>query len=1055
MYTLTVALSFIIFFTNGFTESNETLLLKKPDIYKNEIVFEHGGDLWLTSVKNSRARRLTADSGYETYPKFSPDGKFIAFSGEYDNDNYDVYIIPKDGGVPNRLTYHPGSDRVIGWTKDGEHILFISRRAHWRVSRLFKISYKGGMPEEIPLPRVCAGSFFEDGKKFAYNRKTSGLNWRGYRGGLTPDIWIYDFDKDTCTKVTEWEGTDVKPVWHKDKIYFLSDRDNRLNIYSYDLTSGAIKQITKHDEFDVENFSIYGTKIVYEYGGRLWIREFASSESIPMKIKLQDDRRFVRKTYEKASDFINGFEISPTGKRALFQAMGDIFTVPKENGPTRNITETPGIREILPIWSPDGELIAYLSDKTGEYEIYIRKSDGTGEENQITYESDCIRYGILWSPDSKKLLYADSKLRLFYVDIKDKKPALVDSSTIYRIRNYDWSSDSKWIGYIKYNDNFYGSVWLYSLDKSRNHKITQDLFDEDCVCFDSDGKYLYFISSRTFSPGQGDFGNLKVYPSTQNICLLTLQKDTLSPFAQKSDEEEIEKEEEENEEDKEKEKPRKIRIDLENIGQRIVTVPVTPSVYRKLSAGENKIFYLKRDETVEIPSGQVKRTLCMFDMEEREEHTIMKDIDSYSLSGDGKYILYKATSTCGIIEAEAKEYNKGDGKIDLSEMVAPFVPESAWAEIFNDSWRMIRDLFYDPDMNGVDWAKLKQTYDDFLPHLAHRAELNYIIGKMQRELGTSHNYQGGGKTPKLEHISIGLLGADFEVDEESLFYRFKKIYKGENWQKSRTSPLTEPGVDVKEGEYLIAVEDEIIRSPENIYKYFENTVGKQIRIKINSKPCIKGSRTIKIKPIDVKGEGELRYLDWVENNRKKVEEATNGRIGYIHVPNTAMWGLKEFGKYFFAQRNKEGLIIDIRYNGGGWSPMMFMDYLKQSPLSIFIPRYGEPHMDPYARFKGNLVCITNEYAGSGGDMFPYYFRKLGLGKLVGTTTWGGLLSCNGRKLMDGGVIVIPMYEVTDIENEKLLENEGVHPDIEIDNPPNLLMKGRDLQLEEAIEVLSK
>ena len=1056
MYALTVVLSLTTFFISGFSETHETLLLKSPDIYKNEIVFEHGGDLWFTTVRESLARRLTTDKGYETRPKFSPDGKLIAFSGEYDNNNYDVYVMPKDGGSPVRLTYHPGADRVTGWTRDGEYILFISGRAGWRLPRLYKVSKNGGMPEEIPLPRVYAGSFSGDGRKFAYNRKTSRLNWKGYRGGLTPDIWVYDFDKDTCMKITKWEGTDVKPFWHEDKIYFLSDRDNRLNIYSFDLESGRIKQITNHKEFDVENFSIYGTKIVYEYGARLWIKDLMSGEPKPMRIRLPDDQRFVRKTYEEASTFINGFEVSPSGKRALFQAMGDIFTVPKENGPTRNISETPAIREVRPVWSPDGKWIAYLSDRTGEYEIYLRKSDGTGEEKEITHNGNCFRYKIVWSPDSKKLLYADSKLRLFYVDIKNKKPVLVDSSSVYRIHDYSWSPDSKWITCIKDNDNFYGSVWLYSLDKCEDYKVTVDLFDEDEVCFDPSGKYLYFISSRTFSPGGGDFSNLKTYPATQNICLLTLQKDTLSPFAPKSDEEKLEKEEnEESEEAEKKEKPKETKIDLENIAKRIVTVPISAGDYRGLSAGENKIFYLRSEETALIQTGRAKKTLCMFDMEEREEHTIMKDIDDYSLSEDGEYILYKANSIFGIIEAKAKECNKGDGKVNLKEMIAPFVPELAWAEMFNDFWRLTRDLFYDPDMNGVNWTKLKQAYSNFLPHMAHRDELNYIIGGMQRELGTSHNYHGGGKTPKLEHVSIGLLGVDFEVDKKSHFYRFKKIYRGEAWQKSRISPLTLPGIDVQEGEYLIAIGDKIIHYPENIYKYFENTADKQIRITINSKPSIKDGRVIKIKPIDVDGEEELRYLDWVENNRKKVEKATNGRIGYIHVPNTAMWGLKEFGKYFFAQRDKEGLIIDVRYNGGGWSPMMFMDYLTQTPLSIFIPRYGEPHMDPFAKFKGNMVCLTNEYAGSGGDMFPYYFRELGLGKLIGATTWGGLLSCSGRKLMDGGVVVLPMYEVTNVENEKLLENEGVHPDIEIDNPPNLLMKGRDLQLEKAIEVLSK
>lgn len=1057
MYILTLTVSFIVLFINGFTPLNETLLLKTPDIYKNEIVFEHGGDLWLTSIKDTTARRLTTDKGYENYPKFSPDGEFIAFSGEYDNDNFDVYAMPVNGGLPIRLTYYPGGDRVIGWTKDGKHILFISRRAHWQVPQLYKVSYKGGMPEPIPLPRVFAGSFSEDERKFAYNRKTGGLNWKGYKGGMAPDVWIYDFSLDTCMKVTEWEGTDIKPFWYRDKIYFLSDRDsslnNRLNLYYYDLKSKKIEQVTRHKEFDIENFSIYGTKVVYECGGKLWIRDLIGDKSRQMSIKLPDDRRFMRKTYEKASGFINGGEISPTGKRALFQALGDIFTVPREHGPTRNITETPGIREISPVWSPDSRWVAYLSDKIGEYEIYLRRTDTTGEEKRITHDGKCFRYNILWSPDSRKLLYADTKLRLFFVDIEDKKPVLVDSSITERILNYDWSPDSKWIAYIKENEDWYGSIWLYSLDRNKSYKITDDLYDEDEVCFDPDGRYLYFISSRTFSPGHCDFSEKKIYPSTQNICLITLQKDSLSPFAPESDEEKIGKEEEESKKDEKKGENKKTEIDLKDIGRRIVTVPIPASDYWNLSASDNKIFYLKSKRTIEIQ--RTKADLEMFDIEEKKEHTILKDIDNYSLSSEGKNILYKAESIFGIIEVKPEECKKGEGKINLNDIIAPFYPESAWGQIFNDFWRLIRDFYYDPDINGVDWIGLKQTYSKFLPSITHRDELNYLFGKMQRELGNSHNYHWGGKFPELKHVSVGLLGADFEPDQKSHFYKFKKIYKGESWQKSRKSPLTEPGVDVKEGEYLIAVEGEIIHFPENIYKYFENKADKQIRLAINTKPSIKGSRTIKIKPINLSSERELRYLNWVETNREKVKIATNGRIGYIHVPNTAVWGLEEFGKYFFAQRNKEGLIVDVRYNGGGWSPMMFMDYLKETPLSVFVPRYGKPHMDPSAKFRGNLVCITNEYAGSGGDMFPYYFRKLGLGKLIGTTTWGGLLSCSGRKLMDGGTVVIPMYEVRNIEGKQIIENKGVHPDIEVDNLPNMLMKERDLQLEKAIEILSK
>jgi len=1027
---------------------DSTLLLSAPDICNHTIVFEYGGDLWLVPDTGGIARRLTSDEGFESNPKFSPDGRFVAFSGHYDADNFDVYVIPVDGGPPLRLTYHPASDRVIGWTHDGNHVLFISRRTHWCQPRLYRVSLEGGLPEELPLPVVYWASFSPDGNKVAFNRRPARLGWRNYRGGQVPDVWIYDFDRDTAYRVTDWEGTDICPLWYKDKIYFLSDRDGKLNIYCYDTNTGVIRKVTDHQDFDVELPSLGGSKIVYQCGGTLWVLDLTTERYHRLKIKVPDDYKFVRPRYEDVSTLVDWFDISPHAKRAVLVARGDIFTVPKEKGPVRNITCTAGTRERYAVWSPDGEWIAYLSDESGEYEIYIRKADGTGDATRITYDGECYRWPLVWSPDSKKLLYSDSKLRLFYVDIDNKKPVLVDTSAVDYIWSYCWSPDSRWLAYIKQNDNWYGSVYLYSVETKESYKITTDLYDDDEVCFDPSGKYLYFISSRTFTPARGDFGELRVYPATQNICLITLQADIPSPFLPKSDEE-LPEEEKEEPEEPEKKPPEKIEIDLEGISQRVVAVPIPAGNYSGLAATEDKIFYLERTD---FTSRKHKYNLHVYDIENQKDHVLIEGIDGYRVSEDGKYVLYKADNTFGIIEVNDTQYSVGDGKLKTDKLRLKVDPRQEWCQMLHEAWRLERDFFYDTNMHGVDWHGLYEVYSKFLPYAADRYDLNYLIAGMLRELGASHTYVWGGKLPQKE-VKVGLLGVDFELDPTTGFYKFKKIYKGENWQEKRRAPLTEPGVMVKEGEYLIKVEGQLVRYPDNPYKYFENTVDKQVRLEVNDKPIVKGTRTVVVKPISLGNELELRYLDWVETNRHKVETATNGRVGYIHVPNTATWGLKEFGKYFFAQSNKEGLIIDVRYNGGGWSPAMFMDYLQRRPLGEFVSRVGQPSIDPFVKFHGKLVCIINEYAGSGGDMFPYYFRELGLGPLIGNRTWGGLIGCWGWQLMDGGYITVPVGRFRDLKGNWVIENEGVTPDIPVDDRPDLLTKGYDPQLEKAIEVI--
>ncbi len=1022
---------------------DSTLLMSRPDIHGDKIVFEYGGDLWLASQDGGRASRLTSDKGFETWARFSPDGRYIAFSGQYDADNFDVYVMPTDGGAPVRLTYHPSADIVTEWADDGESVLFISRRRERYHRQLYSISLEGGLPRQLPLPSLGCVSFSPCRQKIAFNRRPARLRWRGYRGGLAPDVWIYDMEQDTAWTITDWEGMDISPIWYGDNIYFLSDRDGRVNIYRYEIETEIIHRITDHRDFDVRVPGLGNSNIIYQSGGSLWVLDLKTENYNRLIINVPHDYISVRPRYENVAKLIDWFDISPHAKRAVFSARGDIFTVPKEKGPVRNITNTEGAREIYPAWSPDGQLVAYLSDKTGEYEIYTRRADGTGEATRITYDGDSYRWPLVWSPDSRKLLYSDSKLRLFYVDIETKRETLVDTSTIRYIRSYRWSPDSRFIAYIKLNTNRYGAVYIYSVEEGKSYQVTTDLFDEDDLYFDPDGRYLYIISSRTFSPARGDFGELQVYPATQNICLITLQKETPSPFLPESDEEikEEEKEEEDNEE---------IRIDFEGITERVITVPIPAGDYWGLLATENKILYLNRRN---FASRNPKFDLHIYDIDKQKDRVLIKGINSYALSEDGKSVLYKSGNTYGIIEVTGKDLTVGAGRLRTTEMKLRVDPVQEWTQIFNEAWRLQGDFFYDEDMHGMDWEHLHQVYSAFLPYAADRWDINFLISEMYKELGASHMGVWGGDEHPKKGVEIGLLGVDFELDERTGFYRFKKIYQGENWDRERRAPLTEPGVVVREGEYLIKINDNLVQFPDNPYGYLQNTIGKKIMIEVNDRPRQEGARTVGIKPISLGNEMELRYLDWVETNRQKVAAATNGLIGYIHVPNTLEWGLEEFGKYFFAQLDKKGLIIDARYNAGGWSPTMFMNYLQRRPLGKFVPRVRQKYPDPPVRFHGRLVCITNEYAGSGGDMFPHYFRELGLGPLIGTRTMGSLISTWHWTLMDGGVTQIPIARFSDLKGNWLIENEGVTPDILVDNRPDLIMRGYDPQLMKAIEVI--
>jgi tricorn protease len=1066
------------------TAPTETRLMRQPDISKDAVVFVYAEDLWTVPRAGGQARRLTSHPGDELYPKFSPDGKWIAFTGEYDG-NADVYVIPAEGGEPRRLTYHPASDQVLGWTPDSKKVLFRSNRASApaATTKLFLVSVDGGLEEMLPVPRASLTSFSPDGQKIAYNPTSQEFRtWKRYRGGWNNYIGLYDLRRNTYEEIPRSGALDQFPMWRGNAVYFISDRDGTMNLYCYDLGSKQTKKLTNYTEYDIKWPSAGPDAIAYENGGLLYSYDLASGKVSHIPVTVSSDLVTARPEIKTVSDSIRSFELSPSGVRALVEARGDIFTIPAEHGSIRNLTDTPGIHEQNATWSPDGKWIAYLSDRSGEFELYMRPQKG-GDEVRITSDGDCYRYGPLWSPDSKKLAYWDKKLRLYYIDIDKKQPVLVDRADYGLAGSPNWSPDSLWLTYAKNEANNASAIYLYSLDKSQVTRVTEDFYNNSEPAFDQNGKYLYFLSDRFFYPSAGVLDNTFNYYNTRGIFALTLKSDEASPFAPQIDDEkdagdakksdtaadaktpakdESKPEAKPVEAKTSDEKPveknadvKPIQIDLEGLGSRVVQVPVPAAIYASLEARKEKIFFLSRPmESTEnghpgppAPSS----TLHMYDISKREDKVLLTGIDNYDLDRDGGKVIYHAAGDdYGIIDA-APGKKVGDGKLNLATLQVRVDPREEWKEIFHEAWRVERDFYWDPEMAGLDWKMLGQRYEALLPWVAHRSDLNYIIGEMIAELSTSHTYVNGGDIPDRKHIGTGLLGVDFAIDNG--YYKLAKIYRGENWNESTRSPLTEPGLKVKEGDYLIAVNGAAVRAPANPYSFFENLAGRVVSLKVNDKPSDEGAWEISVKT--VASENGLRYHDWVESRRKIVSDATNGRIAYMHVPDTAIAGVMAFDKYFTGQIGKEGLIVDERYNAGGFIPDFFTEKLQRRLLTSLAPRDGKDQPVPQAGIYGPKVMIVNELAGSGGDAFPWFFQEEKLGPIVGTRTWGGLVGIvRNIPLMDGGSVTAPEFAfwAPDKGGHWIVENHGVDPDYVVEQRPDLEVAGHDPQLERAIEL---
>jgi tricorn protease len=1100
----------------------EGRLMRFPDIHKDKIVFMYGGDLWLASASGGTARRITSDPGRELFPKFSPDGKWIAFTGQYDG-NFNVYVMPSEGGQPRQLTFFQGaaaplSDRmgvhneVLTWTPDSKRILFLSRRdaSNGWTKRPFSVSIEGGLPDPLPVSEGGLTSFSPDGTRIAYNQIFRNFRtWKRYTGGLAQAISIYDLKSNTVEDVPHTDWTDSFPMWHGNTICFSSDRgpEHHLNLYGYDLGTKQVEQLTRFTDFDVMWPSLGPDSIIFENGGYLYTFDFESKQPKKLTLYLPADRDQSLRHWAGVAKNITDFDISPEGKRAVFSARGDVFTVPAKEGSIRNLTRTPGIREKSVTWSPDGRWIAYVSDRTGEDELFISTQDGMGKEQQVTSGYKGFKYAPQWSPDSKKLAWSDKDCRLWYVDINDKKPVAVDQGKYAEILNYSWSPDSKWLAYDKNAENSYAVVHLYSLADSKITPVTTSMTNSFAPVFDPDGKYLYFLSDRDFNEVLGNVDFEFANPKTTRIYLVTLRKDDASPFQPLSDEVQIKKEENKDEltpatfpkesgkakgkvkpeekgkaqpsekekdskeadkdkdkekgKEKEKEKPREFRVDLEGIQNRIVALPTEPAVINTYLASKGFIYY--STTPVQGLSGPIpgeSSAVHVYDLKERKDKILVEGVQRFALSFDGSKLLYEADGgrdghSYGIIDAKPDGPKKvGDGALNLGGMKAQIDPPLEWKQIFNEVWRQERDYFYEAAMNGVDWEKMRDKYSQLLPSVADRYSLTYILGEMIGELSNSHTYVGGGDYPDLHSVNVGLLGVDFEADSASTMYRLKKIYAGENWDPQVRSPLTEPGVTVKEGDYLIAVNGRPLRLPQDPYELFVNTANETVTLTVNSRPSEDGSHTVQVKPIS--DEFSLRELNWIENNRRKVEAATDGRVGYVYLPDMGGPGLNEFVKQYFPQIRKEGMIIDVRYNGGGFVDQLIFARLRRVLAGMGSNRNWESGTVPPVVFNGAMACITNHYAASDGDLFSYYFKYYKLGPLIGERTWGGVRGIRGNiPLIDGGFITRPEGARYGLDSKWIIENRGVQPDIVVENRPDQVVKGQDAQLEKAIELVMK
>jgi tricorn protease len=1037
-----------------------TRLLRHPDVHGESIVFAYGGDLWITTRSGGAARRLTSTPDVETDPHFSPDGSLIAFS-RTSAGNTDVYVVPAAGGEARRLTYHPQSDRVKGWTPDGARIVFASDRASVPQSsylRLWTIPVSGGFEEPLPMPRAFSGSYSPDGHRFAYDELPLAFTpdwyetsfWRHYRGGRTAPIRLFDLASYSVEKLPWKDSNDHDPMWIGNTVYFLSDRNATINLFSYSVDGKQLKQLTHHDDGDIMNASASGDAIVYEQNGYLHVFDIRTGQSRQLAIDVVGDFPWARPQFKRVGGMIADAVLSPTGVRAAFEARGDIFTVPVDKGDWRNLTKSTGAHDRTPSWSPDGNRIAWLSDASGEYQIMIGEQNGLTKPRAIDLPAPAFYSNLAWSPNGKLLLVSDNLLNLWTIDVASGRSTKIDSDEYFTPgREFDatWSPDSRWVAYTKSLDNHLRAVFIRALAEPKAIQLTDGLADAISPAFDAGGKYLYFLASTDYGPRTGWVEMSAVdRPVRRSIYLAILSNAEASPFLPEAGDE-----------------PAAAGAPLSRtrmpadsitridpaINQRIVSLDVPPGDYTRLSAGPAGSFFYA--EPMPGGAGGAIR-LQKYQLKERSAVMFLDAIRSYTVSADGKKLLYSAgggpNARWGVVGTD-KPARVGDGPVNVAQLETWVDPHAEWAEIFREGLHDQRDFFYDAKMHGADWQAVTAKYTPLVAFVNHRNDLGYLMAQTGGELTVGHSYlSGSGDVPTDPPVPVGLLGADFTV--ENGHYRIHHVFTGENWNPDLRAPLRAPGINVAEGDYLLEVNGRPLAPPSNLYQPFEGTAGHQTVIRVNSTPSVDGSRLVTVVP--VASEDALRTRGWIEDNRRKVDELSAGRLAYVWLPNTSIPGYNAFTRYFFSQQDKDGAIIDERYNHGGLVADYIVNELDRRPMGSFATRAGKPSSSPTAGIFGPKVMLINESAGSGGDALPYYFKLRKIGPLVGTRTWGGLVGTTGvPATIDGGGITAPGLAFFDLQGKWAVENEGVTPDIEVENTPADVIRGHDPQLERAVK----
>jgi tricorn protease len=1055
-----------------------TRLLRFPATDGHQVVFSYADQLYTAPLEGGIARRLTNGPGYAVFPRFSPDGKQLAFTAQYDG-NTEVYLMPSDGGIPKRLTYTATIDRddlgdrmgpnniVMGWKNTSPEVLFRSRRRSYNPfnGELLSVGLDGDLPKQLPVPRGGFLSFSPDDTKMAYNRIFREFRtWKDYRGGMADDVWIYDFKTGSVEDITNNPAQDIIPMWApNNRIYFLSDRTKRMNLFSYDLATKATAQLTDFKDFDIKFPSLGGGVIVFEEAGYIWSYDTAKGAASRIPIVVKDDSVTSRPELIKVAKYIEGVSTSPDGKRVVVSARGNTFTVPAKYGATRDLSSKSGVHERDSAWSPDGKWIAYISDESGENELYVRAQDGTGEAVQVTSGADTYYYGPKWSPDSKKLLWSDRLQRLRYVTVATKAVTLVDTASAFEIREYSWSPDSQWVAWTRPEDARIARVWLYSLASARKFPVTDGWYVSGGPDFSDDGKFLVLESSRDFNRTMSDIEFEYVYDNLQRVYLIALSKDTESPFKPKSDEVQVaaepkpdEKPADAKEAKKDAPKEVTVKVDEDGIMDRLIGLPIAASNYKSMRTVGGKVYYIRQDtfDGNFLDPGVAKpTTLLVYDLKDLKE-TELGTASDFEITADGKKMLLAIGKEFAIIDLPTAKFEVKD-KLSFDGLEMTVDRRAEWAQIYNECWRQMRDFFFSPTMNGADWAAMHDKYAALVPYAQTRYDLTYLLGELIGEIHSGHTYVGGGDRPMAPRIATGLLGAELSRDPSSRAYRIDRILRGENWEASHRSPLTEIGVNVSEGDYILAVDGRPVRDMANIYSALVGKAGKQVALRVNSKPVDEGSRTVTIVPIA--DEAPLYYETWVRHNTDYVSKKTGGQVGYIHIPDMGPEGLAEFAKHFSPQLRKRALIIDDRGNGGGNVSPLIIERLSRQLVMFQKARNADPNTNPADMQLGPKLLLMDEFSASDGDIFPYRFKMDGLGKLVGKRSWGGVVGIRDTlPIVDGGFLNKPEFAPYAKDGKSWpIEGHGVDPDIVVDNDPATEFSGVDQQLDRAIEEILK